>query len=266
MSGEGKGSNVARVVICTLLFLPLAFLFLVFASRDQWMILLPFRLVFGWLIHATKALPHLFGKWDEAILPLGCLLMAAVIAHRFVRRWVDEKFPERTWRIRHTAGALSLLLLGSAAAIAASGVVHQMFWLAGGKVIENKTWIEPVMAFSNGRQLMLALMEYHDAHGRYPDSFEQLGTQEGFDPESIRRLSWLESRDGKLPEPWLLLNPGFAEAELDTQPVILSPVMRKGQKVALVVGYSDGSVRRVHVNQLKDILRQAGTKEGKGVR
>ncbi len=260
MSAEGKGSNVARVVIYTLLFLPLAYLFLVFASRDQWMILLPFRLVFGWLIHASKALPHLFGRWDEAILPLGCLLMAAVIAHRFVGRWVDEKFPDRTWRIRYTAGALSLLLLGSAAAIAASGVVHQMFWLAGGKVIENTRWIEPVMAYSNGRQLMLALNEYRDANGIYPHSFEQL-VPEQMHPESLRQLLWLESRDGKVPEPWLLLNPGFAEAELAPQPVILSPVMRKGQKVAMVVGYSDGSARRIQVNQFKDILGSARTWE-----
>jgi len=264
MSGEGKGSNVARVVICTLLFLPLAFLFLVFASRDQWMILLPFRLVFGWLIHATKALPHLFGKWDEAILPLCCLLMAAVIAHRFVRRWVDEKFPERTWRIRHTAGALSLLLLGSAAAIAASGVVHQMFWLRGGKVIESNRRADLTEAMSNGKQLLLALFEYQDKNDRYPESFEELVPEIIQHPVQLRQLSWLGRGDERVPEPWILLKPGFSRETI--VPVILSPIIMSGKMPMVVVGYSDTSVRSFRADQIKQIFGSTGIGEIEGAK
>ena len=259
MSEERKRSNVARVVIYTLLFFPLAFIFLGFASRDQWMILLPFRLVFGWLIHATKALPHLFGKWEEAILPLGCLLMATVIAHRFVRRWVDEKFPKRTWRIRHTAGALSLLLLGSGAAIAASGVVHQMFWLAGGKVIENNRRADLTEAMSNGRQLMLALFEYQDKNDRYPESFEELVPEVIQHPVHLRQLSWLGRGDERVPEPWILLKPGFSGETI--VPVILSPIILSGKMPMVVVGYSDASVRSFRAVQINQILGQAGIGE-----
>jgi hypothetical protein len=257
MSGERKGSNVARVVIYTLLFFPLAFIFLVFASRDQWMILLPFRLVFGWLIHATKALPHLFGKWDEAILPLGCLLMAAVIAHRFVRRWVDEKFPERTWRIRHTAGALSLLLLGSAAAIAASGVVHQMFWLASGNLTQRNRRADVTMAVHNGKQLMLALFEFETEKDRYPYSFEELEME--FEDESysgmIRQLWWLNTNNGKVPEPWILLHPGSSTTALSDEPVIVSPVIAGEGMV--VVGYGDASVKSIRQENLGVVLGHA---------
>ena len=266
MSAEGIGVKVGRGVLYALGLLFLALLLLLIASQFVWIILLPLHLICGWLIHGSKALPHFFGKWDEAILPLGCLLMAAVIAHRFVRGWVDEKFPERTWRIRHTAGALSLLLLGSAAAIAASGVVHQMFWLAGGKVIESNRWMEVTMTYSNGRQLMMAMTEYQHENGRYPDSFEQLGTQEGFDPQSMRRLSWLGSHDGKVPEPWILLKPGSTGSSFAPEPVIVSPIMRRGEAVAVVVGYSDNSVSRIHVNRLKEILGQGGTKKSEGGR
>jgi hypothetical protein len=220
---------------------------------------IPYHFVCGWATHAWKALPHLFGKWQEIVLPLGCLLMAAVIAHRFVRRWVDEKFPERTWRIRHTVGVLSLLLLGSAAAIAASGVVHQMFWLAGGKVIESNRRADLTEAMSNGRQLMLAMFEYQDKNDRYPESFEELVPEIIQHPVHLRQLSWLGSGDDRVPEPWILLKPGFSGETI--VPVILSPIIRKGKEVTMVAGYSDGSVRRVHVNQFKEILGSARTWE-----
>lgn len=264
MSAEEKGSKVARVVICTLLFLPLAFLFLGFAVRYQWIIRLPFHLICGWFIHATKALPHLLGKWQEAVLPIGCLLMAAVIAHRFVRRWVDEKFPEREWRIRHTAGALSLLLLGSAAAIAASGVVHQMFWLAGGKVIYDNRKSEYLVAMGNGRHLMLALQEFQAEKGRYPHSFEELETEAGEYSEMIRSLSWLDSRDREVPEPWILIRPGSSEAALEDEPVIVSPVI--ASRSLVMVGYGDSRVMPLRVENLAKLLSENRTEESEGDR
>jgi hypothetical protein len=266
MSEDGLGVKVGRGVIYALGLLFLAFLFLMIASRYVWLILLPFHLICGWFIHASKALPHLFGKWQEAILPMGCLLMASVIAHRFVRRWVDEKFPDRTWRIRHTAGALSLLLLGSAAAIAASGVVHQMFWLASGKVIKINRWTELTEATSNGRQLMMALTEYRDTNGRYPDSFEQLAPEMIRYTEVLGRLSWLESRDGTAPEPWILLKPLDSDMTTARVPVIVSPILNSGEISKVVVGYSDGSVSTIYGEQLKGILDHARRAEGGGGR
>lgn len=266
MSAEGIGVKVGRGVLYALGLLFVAFLLLLIASQFVWIILLPFHLICGWFIHGSKALPHLFGKWQEAILPIGCLLMAAVIAHRFVRRWVDEKFPERTWRIRHTAGALSLLLLGSAAAIAASGVMHQMFWLAGGKVITNNRWTELTEARSNGRQLMIALIEYRDANGRYPDSFEQLVPEMIQYPEVLRRLSWLETRDGTAPEPWILLKPLASDMNFARVPVIVSPILKSGSVSKFVVGYNDGSVSSIYGKELKGILSLAKAGESEGGR
>jgi hypothetical protein len=184
--------------------------------------------------------------------------MAAVIAHRFVRRWVDEKFPERTWRIRHTAGALSLLLLGSAAAIAASGVVHQMFWLAGGKVTQSNMKSDLVMALNDGRQLMIALTEYQDRNGRYPNSFEELEHEDGFEPESIRRLAWLDLRNDQAPEPWILLRPGSAETTVE--PVMVSPIIVARGMVA--VAYGDTTVRMIRMENLAKLVSESRTKEG----
>ena len=259
MSGDGIAVKLGKGVLFALALLFLAFLFLQIASRDIWIILLPFHLICGWFIHGSKALPHLFGKWQEAVLPLGCLLMAAVIAHRFVRRWVDEKFPARTWRIRHTAGALSLLLLGSAAAIAASGVVHQTFWLAGGKVIESNRRADLVMAYNNGRQLMYVLMDYHEEKGRYPRSFDELMTEAGEDSETIRKLWWLNSRDRKVPEPWVILRPGEAEIGSENVPVIISPVISGYGE--MVVFCRDFSFVRIRADELADVTKQAEERE-----
>jgi hypothetical protein len=264
MSAEGIGVKVVRGVIYALALLFLAFLVLLIASKYVWIILLPFHLICGWYIHGSKALPHLFGKWQEAIFPIGCLLMAAVIAHRFVRRWVGEKFPDRTWSIRRTAAVLSLLLLGSAAAIAASGVVHQMFWLAGGKVIYDNRKSEFIVAMSNGRQLMLALQGFQAEEGRYPASFEELEIHAAEYPGMTRRLSWLDSRDREVPEPWILLRPGSSEVALEDEPVIVSPVIASGSFV--MVGYGDSTIRPIRLENLQGVLGQNGRSESEGGR
>lgn len=257
MSGESKdsvGYRVAKKILFAIFLLFLAIVLFGVGGRLAFIIELPIRFFFGWMFHAWKAIPHLLGKWQEAVLPVGCLLMAAVIAHRFVRRWVIEKFPDRTWRVRYTASVISLLLLGSGAAIAASGVVHQMFWLAGGKVIESNRKADVTLAVSNGRQLMLALLEFQADNDRYPHSFEELVPEIFEYPESLRRLSWLHTRAGKVPEPWILLRPGSAATDSGDEPVLVSPVIVGEGKV--VVGYADLTVRSIPLEKLAEVLGQ----------
>lgn len=247
--------RILFVLFFLLLILPVVF------GQRVFIIQIPFHFVCGWWIHAWKALPHLLGKWQEAVLPVGCLLMAAVIAHRFVGRWVDEKFPARTWRIRHTAAAIALLLLGSAAAIAASGVVHQMFWLANGNMTERSGKSDVTVAANNGRQLMFVLFEFKNEKGRYPNSFEELEMQKGNALYAlyIRKLAWLISRDGQVPEPWILLRPGSTEVALPREPVIMSPlIVRDG---VVVVLYGDNSVRSIRAENLETVLSEARVKD-----
>ena len=260
MSGEGKRpffSKIGRGVLYVIAIFVFLGIVAPSSGRTEYMHQIPYHVACGWFLHAGKALPHLFGKWQEAVLPLGCLLIAAVIAHHIARRWLGEKFPVRTWRIRHTAGIFSLILLGSAATIAASGVVHQMFWLATGKVIKSNMRSDLTMARSNGMQLMMALLEYETENGRYPNSFEELEFELEAYTRSIRRLWWLDTRDGKVPEPWILLRPGSSETFLGVVPVIVSPVIAGEGMV--VVGYGDCSVRSIPVEKLAEVLLAAGS-------
>jgi hypothetical protein len=249
-----------------IIFVLLVFFIATFVSGNggAFLIEIPFRLLCGWAIHGWKALPPFFEKWQAAVLPIGCLLSASVIAHRFVNRWVDEKFPERIWGIRHTTAALSLLPLGSAAAIALSGVVHQMFWLAGGKVIESNRRADLTEAISNGKQLMLALVEFQNKNGRYPVSFEELVPEIIQHPVHLRQLSWLGRGDDRVPEPWILLKPGSSEETI--VPVIQSPIIRSGKMPMVVVGYSDASLRSFRADQINEIFGQIGIGEGEGGR
>ncbi len=256
------GYPVGKIVI----FAFILFFLAVFAAGvvGTYMIEIPFRVLCGWAIHGWKALPPFFEKWHAAVLPVGCLLMAFVLAHRFIRRWVEEKRPMLDWRIRHTAAAFSLILLGSAAAIATSGIVHQFFWIAGGKVIESNRRLHLTVARSNGIQLMLALSEFYHQHGRYPRSFDELESDDIVHPEALKQLMWLELGDGNVPEPWILLRPGSSEIALDEEPVIVSPVIPDEGMV--VVGYGVSSVRIIRLENLGDVLGKVGAGESEGGR
>jgi hypothetical protein len=262
MSDTAKGSPGARVGRGFLYGFLLFSIVVLSGGRLAFLILIPFHLLCGWLFHAWKSLPPFLAQWQEAVLPLGCLLLATVLAHRFILRWAREKRPTLTWRGRHTAAVFSLLILCSAAAIATSGIVHQFFWLAGGKVIESNRRADLTVAMSNGRQLMMALLEFEDGKGRFPHSFEELEAEAGEYSYSIRRLTWLDTGDGKAPEPWILLRPSSSEVALADEPVIVSPVIAARGMVA--VGYGDSSVRAIRVEKLAEVIGQVGDgKEGR---
>jgi hypothetical protein len=240
------------------IFLVLFFVLLIWSllgGNIYFIFQIPFHFVCGWVLHAWKALPPFFEKWQAAALPVGCLLMAFVIAHRFIRRWVEEKRPALGWRIQQTAAVFSLILLGSAAAIAMSGIVHQFFWLAGGKVIERNRKFHLTMATSNGRQLMLGLLEFYEEKGRYPRSFDELESEDIIHSEPLQRLMWLDLRDENVPEPWVLLRPGCSKVAANEEPVIVSPVIPGDGMV--VVGYSDFTVRSIRVENLERVLSES---------
>lgn len=263
MSDKPKGSVAARIgrvfLFVFVLLLALLLFIILTGGRTVFMIEVPFHLVCGWWIHAWKALPPFLAQWQAAVLPMGCLVLAGVLAHRFIVRWVKEKRPSLGWKGRHTAAVFSLLILCSGAAIATSGIVHQFFWLAGGKVIESNRRMDVTIAMSNGRQLMLALLEFQDTKGSYPQSFEELEADAGEYSYSIRRLSWLDTRDGKVPEPWILLRPGSSKVALEDEPVIVSPVI--AARGMVVVGYGDSSVRAVPARELAKILETNAASE-----
>lgn len=225
---------------------------LVFSALGSCTVLVetPVHFVLGWFFHAAKALPPLLVNWRPLVAPLGCLVLAIWLVHRFVRWWQLAKGETRSWRLRHTFSAVALLLLGSGAAIALSGVVHQTVWLMSDPWTEDRSRkSEQTMAVNDGRQLMMALFEFHQTKGRYPNSFQELEPE----LEMPRRLAWVETSNRSVREPFILLHPGGTRLIRSDEPLIVSPVLPRVGRI--VVGYGDGSVRSLPAVQLGRILR-----------
>lgn len=209
----------------------------------------PIRFFIGWVPHAFKILPSFSANPRSFLLPIGCLILAGILLHRFIQRSLASKTPRLVWRSKDTIFSLLLLLSGCAAAIALSGVVHQAVWLMSGRVIENHgKRSELTYAVGNARQLMLALLEFHEAKQRYPYSLQEVTTEFDMQP----RVTQVEPEDSDILEPFILLYPGRTRVADGKEPVIVSPVITKDGKI--VVGYGDMSVRSIPGSRLGEII------------
>jgi hypothetical protein len=212
---------------------------------------LPLHLAFGWIWHLVKAIPALLPQWQKLLLPLGCLALATCLVHRFIRWWISAKGNAIDWRARHTIPATVLILLGSAAAIALSGVVHQAVWLLDAPWWTNRgRAMERTEAMSKIRQLHLAIIDFESEHGRYPDSLAELDLKNG--------LSLLSQSPapGEPPEPIIYLTPREAPDHSDTDygiAILVSPLLGSDRE-GIVVGFTSGAARSMFRKQLPEIL------------
>lgn len=205
----------------------------------------PFRLVFGGAVHAWVTLPPLLPRWNELLMPLAALGLALFLADRFIRWALAAKGSELSWQGRHTVAATFLLLLGAAAAIAMSGIVHQVVWLGGESWWDGRgPGFQQSTAVSNARQILIALDAYEERNGRYPESLAELDL-----PDKLLRLP---VRDRGLPEPFVYLKPADPLPAGDEIAVIASPVLPDLDRVA--VGYLSGTATTVPANQLPTLL------------
>ena len=238
-------------IVRTVVYLLVAF---AIASVTQCTVLIeaPVHFLIGWFLHACEALPSLAGKWRAVILPLGCMIVATYLTHRLIRWWLREKDSRLSWKPVHTLSATALILLGAGAAITISGVAHQLAWLSSEPLTENRGKRALLTkAVSNARQIMLALETFHEEHGRYPSSFEEVQKEYDLPPEMFR----VETRPRGLSEPFIFLRPGPTRPLSLHDPVIISPVFPTDSKI--VVGRADCSVTSMPIRQFDRLFRTA---------
>jgi len=205
----------------------------------------PLRLVFGWAVHAWVSMPPLLPRWKELLLPLAALGLALFLIDRFIRWTLAAKGSAAPWRGWHTVSATFLLLLGAAAAIAMSGIVHQVVWLGGERWWDGRVpGFQQSTAVSNARQILIALEAYEEKNGRYPESLAELDL-----PDKLLRLPVV---DRGLPEPFVYLKPVEPQPAGEEVAVIVSPVLPDLDRVA--VGYLSGTATTVPANQLPNLL------------
>lgn len=208
-----------------------------------------FHLLAGSILHAKRNLPNLSDQWSGLIPPLCCLVIAFCMFHRFVVWWLHEKAPEVNWKQRHSWFALGILLGICAAAIAMSGITHQSAWLAG------ESWLETrgmkgirASAVTNAKILGLALFEYHNSHGRYPATLDELEET----CESVQRFTRMPAMRNGPPEPFLFLKPGATESAGSNEILLISPYIPESN--CWVVSFGDHSVRPIKETELNELL------------
>lgn len=196
-----------------------------------------FHLTLGWARHLIKAVPHLAAQWQALLLPCLCTILAAWMFHRFLSWCLKQSEVASKWSASRSLSILSLVLLASAAAIAMSGITHQLAWLSSEPMTKNNRRISQTIATNHTRQLVMALSYHQGKHGRYPERLEQLD----FDPDILKMLLWMEPADGKAEEPFILLTPGHPGPLDPEAPVIVSPMISPESLV--VAGLAGGTVR-----------------------
>ncbi|MCW1922359.1 hypothetical protein OKA05_07325 [Luteolibacter arcticus] len=210
---------------------------------------LPLRLAFGGIWHFAQAIPGLLPQWHKLLLPLGCLMLATWLVHRFIRWALAAKGSTIDWRARQTLSATLLVLLGSAAAIALSGVVHQAIWLADAPWWRNSgRFAVRSDAMNKIKQLHLAILDFENEHGRYPDSLAELKTNP--------KLLYQSPDEGEPSEPIIYLKPREAPTETDDDvdsAILVSPLLGTDRKW-VVVGFTSGAARSLPHQQLPEIF------------
>lgn len=199
--------------------------FLVAATGFVLLFEVPSRLILGWAVHAWVTVPPLLPRWSELLPPLAALGLGLWLADRFIRWVLAAKGSELSWQGRHTVSAIFLLLLGAAAAIAMSGIVHQAVWLGAEPWWGNGRGYRLAEVVGNARQIAVAIQEFERKNGRYPDSLPELGLPPN--------LLTVESRERGLVEPFVYLKPAKQLPAGEAVPVIVSPVLPDRKKVCV---------------------------------
>jgi hypothetical protein len=218
------------------LFYLLVLLLLTFLLQSILIFEIPIRFLLGWILHLYRTVPPLLPQWGGLLLPLACVVLSAVLVHRFIRWWLVAKGSGRGWAFAQSAALLGLVLLTSGAAIAISGIVHQMAWLAQGQVITDGKPRERIAVMMQTRLLLLAIDDFVKTRGRYPATLKAIEDQYG--PKAPK--TWVSTGSWKTPEPFLLVQPGAPLFRNADSPVwVISPVI-KGQ---VIVGFEDQACR-----------------------
>ncbi|MCW1885067.1 hypothetical protein OKA04_10040 [Luteolibacter flavescens] len=225
-------------------------MFLVFTALASLTSFLDFllHLAIGWFWHLEKTAPALLPQWQGILLPLGCLVLGTWLVHRFTRWWISAKGSRLEWKAAHTLSATALLLLGAAAAIALSGVVHQAVWLSDTTWWTKNRMYARTSATMNIRQLQIAITDFKSSHGRYPDSLAEI--------ESSRQFQYVSPGANKPPEPVLYLKPDEAyshdaDSDGNGQVILVSPLLEYER---YVVGFTSGATHTVHGSGLAKVI------------
>jgi hypothetical protein len=203
----------------------------------------------GWWWHLANVLPPLVPEWPALLLPLTCLALATPLSHRFMVWLASAKNPTPAWRLPQTLGVMALLLLASAAAIAVSGITHQLAWLLRTPSIESTGSGGSFSKVSGTtKDLVNAIVEFERAEGRYPESLAEV--EEAF--PALRGHSRVAPAAGRPLEPFIYIKPPSTEAVGMNTVLIVSPARPTTNLV--FVGFALGSISTCPASRVQPLI------------
>ena len=238
---------VTRVFVAVLVALVLLSILASFAAPFQ----LIYALAAGWMIHGLRVVPDFLSNWQLALLPVAALVLAWVIGHRLIRWWLTSRGHQAAgaWTMRRSGVVLGLVVLCGAAAIAFSGLAHQMMWLGQTKWTERNTRSDLILKINDTRQVMMMLYEFEHYHDRLPHSWDELlNWDEGAQREHLARLLLGGGRGTS----WCSLTlPGAEAHAMNPATVLVVSDLVDGYHV---IGRADASVMRINPQQLDAMI------------
>ena len=179
------------------------------------------HLVVGWFYFIRRVLPLVQVNPGLILSSLFSLGLAMWLLHRAICGFCLKSGTNTQWTFKHTLAVTTLILVLFGAAIASTGVGHQLAWLKR----------EPMASYSGMDRLMLSRTvslcdllnvwaEDHD--GRYPSSLRQLVPSLIDEEDAIKSFSWSATPGGEA-EPLVYLGGFLTTSDPDTLPLIVSP-------------------------------------------
>ena len=207
---------------------------------------LAIALATGWVRHGLRVLPDFFAQWPPAIVPLAALALTWWTGHRLLRWWLAARGSAMTqaWGIGRSAAVLGLVLLCGAAAIAISGVAHQMMWLGQTQWTQDNRRSDFTVTLNQTRMMAMVLTEFDVMHGRLPHSWDELIDADIHDSFLLREMI----RHGNFP---LLVQPGASLSEINPWSIV---TISERVNDRHVLGLANGSVTSVPPKQLEAIV------------
>lgn len=209
------------------------------------LVLFVIRLVFGWLIHAMKALATIVPTWQElaagTVVILATLMALHLLLWAFYRQSSSEP---RKWKLRWSASIMSMLLILFATTCASVGILHHAVWLLKNDYFRSRVDRNLLMAKVGGNHLAQHLRAYAEAHGgNYPPKLQDLVTAGTVEPSEFNRLIQVQPA-GEVPQTWIYLPVGAASDAADL-PLLLSPTPVSGSVHIMIT--RDGSASEINL-------------------
>lgn len=208
-------------------------------------------LVTGWVSHGFRVMPAFAAKWQSTILPVAAVLLAWWVGHRWLRGFLKAKGSSllEKWTIRHSGALLALLMLGSAAAVSISGVVHQAMWLGQTQWTEIRGARPLTIARLEMRNLMQMMHYFNNENGRLPKNLDELRMSEVNRDYHFVERTFFRSH-GLVLSP-MMTQPGAVLENLNPATVILISDLVEGHHVIV---RADGSQDAISVEELEELI------------